>query len=52
MQKVKHWYYVVDNKIVSYGDSSQYTEEEATKLIKKIYPTARVATKKDLDKLL
>ena len=56
MEKIKHWYFVVkeNNKevIVSYGDSRDYTQEEAYEKIKKRYPNCKIATKEDMDKLL
>lgn len=54
MQKETHWYFVIKEgekeTVVSYGDSRNYTQDEAYRKIKAKYPNCRIATKKDLDK--
>jgi hypothetical protein len=54
--KVTHWYFVVVNEageeqVVSYGDSSNYTQAEAIAKMNAKYAVCRVATESDVDRL-
>ena len=56
--KVTHWYFVVTESdghesIVSYGDSSKYTLDQAVeKMVQKYGGDFRIATEEDMNHLL
>jgi len=55
MEKRKSWYFVYTNEkgkkeFGAYGDSKQYTQEEALNKMIELYPDSRIAIKGDLEK--
>lgn len=53
--RIIHWYFIVKENgkdtIVSYGDSSRYTQEEAFSKMKVRYPNCKIATDQDVNRL-